>query len=144
MKLQQGSSDQKARWRQMYYLPAWMCTLWKPSVKGKLSERFGIGKWYLPACGELARFYNFVRQGVTSDKADFSQEKEAKTPIFANAASKAGHQVMVHKNTNHWSSTEYSASTAWLVDMNKGYVDHGYSKNSMHLVRPVSAFNFVL
>lgn len=142
--LQQGSSDKKARWRQMYYLPAWMCSLWKPTVKGKLSERFGIGKWYLPGCGELARFYNFLRLGVTAASADFTQEKEAKTPIFANAASKAGQQVMTYQGTYHWSSTDYSALYAWSVVMSNGSVYYAGYKGLMCRVRPVSAFNFVL
>lgn len=76
--------------------------------------------------------------------ADFSQEKEAKTPIFANAASKAGKQVMVYKGEYHWSSTENIANYAWGVHMNNGGLVAIRSKNLMSLVRPVSAFNFVL
>ena len=44
------------------------------------------------------------------------------------------------KDDWYWTSTEYSATNAWLLSLNGGYVGNGAKASSTLRVRPVSAF----
>jgi hypothetical protein len=45
------------------------------------------------------------------------------------------------KDTWYWSSTELSATSAWILDFYAGIFGNDYSKTAVYSVRPVSAFN---
>ena len=128
---------------QFYYPSAWGCALYEPSAsKGEVVDEYKAGNWYLPACGELCRIYNFYRLGTTVDKANFDADNEATTPIIANAASKAEKSVMNAYNSWSWTSSENSRGTSWCVNAS-GYVSGNY-KSDYSAVRPCSAFTFLL
>ena len=101
---------------QFYYPAAWSCALYEPSGA---ADCYKSGQWYLPGCGELCRIANYCRQGVTADTANFEAENEATTPIFANAASKAGKTLVPVWNgkagTGYYTSTEYNREYVWQI-----------------------------
>lgn len=77
------------------------------------------GRWWLPSVGELAMIWaNF-------DKINYALSKIS------------GATQLVQ--TWYWSSTQYSATIAWLLLLNDGNVDY-YYKFTQARVRPVSAF----
>lgn len=77
------------------------------------------GKWWLPSVGEMAMILaNF-------DKINYALSKiSGATQLQADA---------------YWSSTQYSANTAWYLYLNDGNVSYTY-KFTQRMVRPVSAF----
>ena len=81
--------------------------------------KHGAGKWWLPSLGELGIIFKYFE------------------PIN-NALAKIGGTPL--DRASYWSSTEASASNAWLLNLsngNRGY----YSKTTpQYRVRPVSAF----
>lgn len=77
------------------------------------------GKWWLPSMGEVAMIWaNF-------DKINY-------------ALSKISGATQLQENW-YWSSTQDSATTAWLLYLNDGRVNNGY-KFGQGRARPVSAF----
>jgi hypothetical protein len=75
--------------------------------------------WYIPAIGELYVMYLMKNQ-------------------INKALEYIGAELI--KDTWYWSSTEYSAPTAWLLSFGNGFFDD-YGKTNEGSVRPVSAFN---
>lgn len=75
--------------------------------------------WYIPAIGELYVMYLMKNQ-------------------INKALEYIGAELI--KDTWYWSSTEYSATTAWHLDFDGGIFDTN-GKAYEHSVRPVSAFN---
>ena len=77
------------------------------------------GRWWLPSMGEMAMIWaNF-------DKINYALSK-------INGATQL-------QTTWYWTSTQLSASGAWLLDLNDGTVGGVYKFNQGR-VRPVSAF----
>ena len=77
------------------------------------------GKWWLPSIGEMAMIWaNF-------DKINY-------------ALSKISGATQLQESW-YWSSTQYSATYAWYLNLNGGFVDNFYKFNQGR-VRPVSAF----
>ena len=134
------------RYSEFYYPAAWSCYLYEPTAENVvLADCYKSSTWYLPSCGELARIYNFYRQGMTADRANFDAMSEAVTPIIANAASKAGGAVMNAYDSYYWTSNENDAPFSWYSD-SKGvfYGANFLSKGYTSAVRPCSAFIFLL
>lgn len=77
------------------------------------------GKWWLPSEGELAMIWaNF-------DKINYALSKISGATQL--------------QQTWYWSSTQYSATSAWTFTLTGGYVGSSYKFNR-YRVRPVSAF----
>lgn len=77
------------------------------------------GRWWLPSMGEMAMIWaNF-------DKINYALSKISGATQL--------------QSTLYWSSTQYSAHDAWLMNLNDGFVN-GSSKFYQYRVRPVSAF----
>ena len=88
----------------------------------------GNRSWYLPSSGELWLIYNHLEE-------------------IQNALSIVGGQKFIttwDKDVPvYWSSTEYSATYARLLNLNNnGTLGYGYSKVMYGKVRPVSKFDF--
>ena len=138
-----ASATNSGYYDEFYYPAGWGCALYEPTVKnGTVADEYKAGNWYLPACGELCRIYNFYRLGTTADKANFDADNEATTPIIANAASKAKKSVMNAYSDWVWTSSERSYG-GWFAT-GSGYVNGGGYKSSNYAVRPCSAFTFLL
>ena len=86
----------------------------------------GNRNWYLPSSGELWLIYNNLEE-------------------IQNALSIVGGQKLVttwDKDVPvYWSSTEYSAASAWTLHLNDGALYWGNKVSYSYKVRPVSAFS---
>ena len=82
-------------------------------------EGLTAGKWWLPSIGEMSMIWsNF-------DKINYALSKiSGATHLQANW---------------YWTSTQYSATSAWTLYLNDGNMDY-FFKFSQNRVRPVSAF----
>ena len=88
----------------------------------------GGRNWYLPSTGELWLIYNHLKE-------------------VQNALETVGGQKLITTWDEgvpvYWSSTENSATDAWYLDLNYGYLNHWLDKASnSNKVRPVSKFDF--
>ena len=146
------------RWRQLFYAPAFGCSLYEPKMKDgeEASEQYKKGNWYLPSEGELARVYNFYANSrgwvnntdPSADYANENPENEAQTPVFANFLvraknANAANPIATPTRSGYWTSTEVSRSSAWHVYFNDGRTD-GSNKYGSGVVRPCVAFTFNL
>ena len=143
LRSENASATNPWRYEEFYYPAAYGCHLYEPSVKGTLSEQYKAENWYMPACGELGRLYNFKRLGLSIDKANENAISEATTPIFANANKRAGGTVFSFGNNWYCSTSEINAAASWSVGFNDGYVYY-ISKCHGYCVRPCTAFTFTL
>lgn len=131
---------------------AWGCTVYEPqNLKGELSDYYKSGRWYLYGLGELCRIYSFIRLGCIADEANFEAESEALTPIFANAASKAGKTIVdtdIYRNRGLMSSTESSQNLMWCINFTQAYATSahhlGGRKESSSSIRPCCSVIFKL
>lgn len=80
------------------------------------------GKWWLPSLGELMMIYANMR------KINYALS-------LINGATQLD-------ETWYWSSTEYSATDAWLLYLSNGSAGNGPKETSQGRVRPVSAFSY--
>jgi hypothetical protein len=121
-------------YKQFYWPPASRCYAYEPAVKpGEvLSDKFKAHMWWLPSCGELARIYYWDR--VEPNNANAQN-------IFGFAKSAAGGAKFsgLGNSAYYWSSTEYSATGAWLIFASNGNI-YTNSKNNSYSVRAVVAF----
>lgn len=138
-----ASATNPWRYEEFYYPAAYGCHLYEPSVKGVLADNYKAGNWYMPACGEIGRLYNFKRLGLAITNANENPLSEAVTPIFANANKRAGGTVFSFVNNWYWSTSEINANDSWSVYFNDGYVG-GNHKFYDGYVRPCTAFIFTL
>jgi hypothetical protein len=136
------ANSNSSRFYQYFYPAAYVCHVYQPDADD-LNSQYVKGNWYLPTEGELARIYNFYRLGTTSDKANDNALNEARTPIFANAAKRAGVTVISFTNSWYWSSSEISSNYAWIFYFSNGQV-YGNDKSYSYCVRAVTAFTFNL
>ena len=151
--VKENSSSTYALYYEGFCFPqAWGCALYEPVItKGTLSDDYKSGHWYHYGLGELCRIYNYYKLGTTSDSANFEAESEALTPIFANAASKAGRTIMdisIYRNRILQGSTENSQNLVWFIHFNEGYPgrEHhlGGRKENTNYVRPCCSVTFLL
>lgn len=148
LRIENASATNPWRYEEFYYPAAYGCHLYEPSTKGVLADKYKAGNWYMPACGELGRLYNFKRLGLAITNANENPLSEAVTPIFANANKRAGGTEFSFANNWYWSTSEFSALVSWNVYFNDGYVNGSYvyngSKYGSYYVRPCTAFIFTL
>ncbi|MGM9798612.1 MAG: fimbrillin family protein [Parabacteroides sp.] len=69
--------------------------------------------WYIPACGQLYLFYQYLS--------------------YINTALKAIGGTQISWSGDYWSSSEYSSLYGWYVDMIDGTVDYGYKYKRFRL-----------
>lgn len=143
LRTENASATNPWRYDEFYYPAAYGCHLYEPSVKGVLADNYKAGNWYMPACGELGRLYNFKRLGLAITNANENPLSEAVTPIFANANKRAGGAVFSFVNNWYWSTSESNANYGWHVNFDDGFVDDN-SKFFSGYVRPCTAFTFTL
>lgn len=128
------ANENKNVYRQFYYPAASRCFAYQPTdhltlKEGEvLSDKFKTHKWYLPSCGELGRLYWYHAKGYTVGVAD---------AIFADPVARGIFDRF--NGSYYWSSTEYTANSAWTVYFSNGFV-YSYFKYFSYVVRPVCAF----
>lgn len=139
------NASQTNSWRyDEYYYPAvYGCYLYQPKVTGALADIYKAKNWYCPSMGELCRLYNFYRQGVSKNVANFNAVNEATTPIMANANYKANSIVFTFIKNVYWSTSETYAYNSWYLHFSDGFL-RNYSKSYSSYVRPCTAFDFML
>ena len=99
------------------YAPGFCASYERVNANG---QGLTAGKWWLPSLGELMMIYANMR------KINYALS-------LINGATQLA-------ETWYWSSTEYSATDAWLLYLNRGGAN-GYTKATTQArVRPVSAF----
>ena len=95
------------------------CHEYYPSNVDADNAFVGAGRWWLPSAGELWMIWSH-----------FLEVNRILAQIGGTA---------LNRSQWYWSSTEGSASYAWLLSFNGGYV-YNYYKAYENSVRPVSAF----
>ena len=141
-----ASATNASYYNEFYYPAGWGCALYEPTAKnGTVADSFKAGQWYLPACGEACRIYNFYRLGTTAEQADFGAINEARTPIIANATSKAGSMVMAALSYVQTSS-EYDRYYVWIIADGVYYHKLYYveGKRLAYTVYPCCSVTFLL
>ncbi len=153
-----------ARYKQLYYPAIYACYLYEPKVgDGELlHDAYKKKNWYLPACGQLARIYNFFYNScgrvtyenggrVSVDNVNENPQTDALLPLFANLLKRITDKVAVANSpfsmptdSYYWSVTEGSASYAWLVSFRTGSVTGSYGKCYSSVARAMAAFTFTL
>lgn len=99
------------------YAPGFCASYERVNANG---QGLTAGKWWLPSLGELMMIYANMR------KINYALS-------LINGATQLA-------ETWYWSSTEYSATTAWYLYLNDGYASNGTKATRQLRVRPVSAF----
>ena len=99
------------------YAPGFCASYERVNANG---QGLTAGKWWLPSLGELMMIYANMR------KINYALS-------LINGATQLA-------ETWYWSSTEYSATNAWRLNLSNGYAG-SYAKATIQIrVRPVSAF----
>ena len=99
------------------YAPGFCASYSRTNANGK---GLTAGRWWLPSLGELMMIYANMR------KINYALS-------LINGATQLA-------ETAYWSSTEYSATYAWYLYLNKGYANINTKASNQYRVRPVSAF----
>lgn len=95
------------------------CADYYPSNMAEDNARWGKGRWWMPAAGDLWMMY-----------AHFNEINYALSLINGSPLVREA----------HWSITEYSANTAWYLFFHNGLFSTGTKSGTSFRVRPVSAF----
>lgn len=101
------------------YAPGFCASYERVNANG---QGLTAGKWWLPSLGELMMIYANMR------KINYALS-------LINGATQLA-------ETWYWSSTEYSAASAWLLYLSDGYALSTTKAPNQGRVRPVSAFLF--
>ena len=99
------------------YAPGFCASYERVNANG---QGLTAGKWWLPSLGELMMIFANMR------KINYALS-------LINGATQLA-------ETWYWSSTEYSATGAWLLYLGNGNADYGTKATGQGRVRPVSAF----
>ena len=99
------------------YAPGFCASYERVNANG---QGLTAGKWWLPSLGELMMIYANMR------KINYALS-------LINGATQLA-------ETWYWSSTEYSATIAWSLNLSDGFAGNGTKAASQGRVRPVSAF----
>ena len=99
------------------YAPGFCASYERVNANG---QGLTAGKWWLPSLGELMMIYANMR------KINYALS-------LINGATQLA-------ETWYWSSTEYSATNAWGLNLSHGYASYSTKATYQYRVRPVSAF----
>ena len=99
------------------YAPGFCASYERVNANGK---GLTAGRWWLPSLGELMMIYANMR------KINYALS-------LINGATQLA-------ETWFWSSTEYSAATAWILILSDGFASNYTKATDQYRVRPVSAF----
>ena len=99
------------------YAPGFCASYERVNANG---QGLTVGKWWLPSLGELMMIYANMR------KINYALSLINGATQLAEAA--------------YWSSTEYSATHAWLLNLSYGGANGTTKATGQYRVRPVSAF----
>ncbi|MCI1778775.1 MAG: DUF1566 domain-containing protein [Bacteroidales bacterium] len=99
------------------YAPGFCAAYSRTNANG---QGLTAGKWWLPSLGEMLMIYANMR------KINYALS-------FINGATPLAEAY-------YWTSTEYSATTAWRLGLNDGYVNYTNKAPNHYRVRAVSAF----
>ena len=99
------------------YAPGFCASYSRTNANGK---GLTAGRWWLPSLGELMMIYANMR------KINYALS-------LINGATQLA-------ETAYWSSTEYSATTAWSLNLGDGGAGINTKASNQYRVRPVSAF----
>lgn len=99
------------------YAPGFCASYERVNANG---QGLTAGKWWLPSLGELMMIYANMR------KINYALS-------LINGATQLA-------ETWYWSSTEYSATSAWGLSLDYGYAGYTTKATRQYRVRPVSAF----
>ena len=99
------------------YAPGFCASYERVNANG---QGLTAGSWWLPSLGELMMIYANMR------KINYALS-------LINGATQLA-------ETWYWSSTEYSATSAWILYLNYGYAGYNTKATTQGRVRPVSAF----
>ena len=99
------------------YAPGFCASYERVNANG---QGLTAGKWWLPSLGELMMIYANMR------KINYALS-------LINGATQLA-------ETAYWSSTEFSATSAWFLYLNDGYAGYKPKATNQYRVRPVSAF----
>ena len=145
LRKENSSASNVAIYDQFFYAPVWGCALYEPKVSlSELGDTFKTGNWYAPSSGELARIYNFYRQGTTADKANFDAVNEATTPIIANAMSMSGDNAKMDAWNTFWTSQEYDGTAARSINNTGSTTGRWSGKLYSFNARPCCSVTFLL
>lgn len=129
-----ANNSSQWKYQQFYYPAASRCYAYQPSVANgeTLSDKFKAHNWYLPASGEVARFYWHTVYGPDYDDDRIGD-------IF-NTATTDGNYSKFNTGALYWSSSEASQTSAWYVVFSNGGLFIWYAKNVSVRVRACAAF----
>lgn len=99
------------------YAPGFCASYERVNANG---QGLTAGKWWLPSLGELMMIYANMR------KINYALS-------LINGATQLA-------ETAYWSSTEYSATSAWKLTLGNGFANGNPKATTQYGVRPVSAF----
>lgn len=99
------------------YAPGYCANYSRVNANGK---GLTAGKWWLPSLGEMMMIY------ANMTKINYALSLISGATQLAEAA--------------YWTSTEYSAASAWILNLSSGYATNGTKASYTYRVRPVSAF----
>ena len=99
------------------YAPGFCASYSRTNANGK---GLTAGRWWLPSLGELMMIYANMR------KINYALS-------LINGATQLA-------ETAYWSSTEFSATNAWNLNLNNGNANNNPKATRQYRVRPVSAF----
>ena len=128
----QGASN-SSYYCQYYYPAASYCHAYQPIIKSyeTLNDKFKTHKWFLPACGELARMVFYWLRNDTTENSKYDAFKAAKD-----------NNKIVFTKDSYWCSSEFNEGYAWDVRGRDGAINdttpgHGQLKSRIYTVRPV-------
>jgi len=119
--------------KQFYWPAASRCYAYQPAVNpGEvLSDKFKAHMWWLPSCGELARFWYWYRV-----------KPNATEPLDIFALAKSIGKFPALEREAYWSSSECSEIRSWFIYRSNSAVlnGNGYAKEGNLTPRAIVAF----
>ena len=111
-----------------------------PVASVSTNANYGAGQWWVPSIGELAYLYGFVPLNVTSSGGKSGADGSVIGPVNYALEKLASEGVSAAKMSGqYWSSTQFSASNAWKIDMSDGGRSNA-SKGTTSALRLITDF----
>lgn len=92
-----------------------------PVTSVSTNANYGAGQWWVPSVGELAYLYGFVSSSVTASGGKSGADGSVIGPVNYALEKLASEGINAAKiSGEYWSSTQFSASNAWKVNLSDG------------------------